>query len=255
MLRHLIGPSFGVLLLLVAPASNGSDWPAWRGPTQDGITRETGLPESWSASQNITWKVALPGPGNSTPVVWGDRVFVTCASDKGATRSVLCFDRNDGKELWRRDTHFAGEETTHETNPYCAASPATNGQVVVASMGSAGLVAYTVEGKELFHRDLGPFHHIWGNASSPVLLPGKIVQLCGPGPESRLVALDAKTGSTLWENPIEDAKGKPDQYKGAWDTPVFNEGQLVVGLPGYVAGFDPESGKELWRCRGMGIAC
>ena len=79
MLRRLIGLSLVGTLTLVAPATNGADWPAWRGPTQDGITRETGLPESWSASQNITWKVELPGPGNSTPVVSGDRVILTTA--------------------------------------------------------------------------------------------------------------------------------------------------------------------------------
>src|SRR4051812_12635358 len=98
--------------LLAAPALGG-DWPRWRGPSGDGVTADTDLPQTWSPSQNVTWKAPLPGPGNSSPVVLGDRVFVTCASDKGALRSVLCFDRSDGKVRWRKDTPFKGEEPTH----------------------------------------------------------------------------------------------------------------------------------------------
>jgi outer membrane protein assembly factor BamB len=241
-----------ILLALLGSASFGADWPAWRGPTQDGVTTESGLPETWSTTENVAWKVPLPGPGNSTPVIHGSHVFVTCASDKGAVRSVLCFDRATGKQLWRGDTRFSGQETTHETSPYCSASPATDGKVVVASHGSAGVAAFDANGKQLWHRDLGPMRHIWGNASSPVLNGETIIQLCGPGPEARLVALDAKTGRTLWENPLPEAKGKADQFKGAWNTPVIHGGQIIIAVPGYVAGIDPKDGKELWRCRGLG---
>jgi outer membrane protein assembly factor BamB len=247
-------PAVLTLLTLVslATAATAADWPAWRGPKQDGTTTETGLPDQWSNTQNVAWKVALPGPGNSTPIVYGNNVYVTCALEKGRVRSVLCFDRGSGKQLWRGDTPFAAEETTHETNPYCAASPATDGRIIVASHGSAGVVAYDVGGKQLWRRDLGPMHHIWGNASSPVLIGEQVIQLCGPGPEARLVALDAKTGKTLWENPLDEAKGKPDQFKGGWGTPVLHGGQIVLAVPGYVAGLDPKDGKELWRCRGLG---
>src|SRR5438477_219801 len=91
----------------------GGNWPAWRGPSGNGACDERELPESWSATENVTWKAPLPGPGNSTPIIWGDRVFLTCAIDKGAKRSVICFDR-DGKVLWRGDTPFAGKEPTHD---------------------------------------------------------------------------------------------------------------------------------------------
>src|SRR5204862_7879267 len=118
-------------------------------------------------------------------------VFVTCASDKGATRSVLCLDRASGKLLWRQDTKFTREETTHETNPYCAASPVTDGRRVFAWHGSAGVVAYNAaDGHPLWQRDLGPFRHIWGNASSPVLDGNTLFLQLGPGPEARLMALD-----------------------------------------------------------------
>jgi outer membrane protein assembly factor BamB len=249
-----------LLLFAFTGAALAADWPAWRGPAGNGTTTETGLPEKWSQAENVAWKVPLPGPGNSTPVVFGDRVYLTCASDKGAVRSVLCFDRASGKELWRRDTKFTGEEPTHDTNPFCSASPVTDGKRVFAWHGSAGVVAYTAEGQELWRRDLGPFRHIWGNASSPVLFKETVILNLGPGPESRLVALKAKDGTTLWENPLPEAKGKnADEWKGSWGTPLIHYQSaggammaiMVLGLPQHVAAFDPTNGKEIWRCRGL----
>ena len=249
-----------LVLLTIGCAALAADWPAWRGPAGNGTTTETDLPDKWSQTENVTWKVPLPGPGNSTPVVFGDRVYLTCASEKGAVRSVMCFDRARGKELWRRDTKFTGEEPTHDTNPFCSASPVTDGKRVFAWHGSAGVVAYTAEGQELWRRDLGPFRHIWGNAASPVLFKETVILNLGPGPESRLIALKANTGETVWENPLPEAKGKgPDEWKGSWGTPLLHYQSrggammaiLVLGLPQYVAAFDPASGAEIWRCRGL----
>lgn len=238
--------------------ARAADWPAWRGPHGNGVCQEASLPLNWSATENVAWKTPLPGPGNSTPIVSTGQVFVTCASEKGAVRSVLCFDRADGKPLWRHDTKFIGDEPTHETNPYCSASPVTDGRRVFASHGSAGVVACDAfDGKLLWHRDLGPARHIWGNASSPVLHDNKLILLWGPGPEARLVALDPESGRALWQNDLPEAKPKSaDEWKGSWATPVVHRDSdgsatLIVGLPRYLAGFDPATGKEVWRCRGL----
>src|SRR5688500_2154237 len=169
-----------LLLFTLAGFAFAADWPEWRGMAQNGTTPETDLPLTWSATKNVAWKVSLPGPGNSTPVIHGEKVFVTGASEKGAVRSVLCFDRTGGKQIWRRDTKFAGNETTHETNPYCSSSPVTDGERVFAWHGSAGVVAYTAAGEPLWHRDLGPFRHIWGSGSSPVLHNDTLVLNLGP---------------------------------------------------------------------------
>lgn len=260
-MRRVFVPSILIPLMALATTHTAlaADWPAWRGPTGQGVTAERDLPTTWSATENVTWKTPLPGPGNSTPVVWGDRVFLTGATDAGAKRGVFCFDRNDGKLLWRRDTPFADKEPTHETSPYDSASPVTDGRAVYAWHGSAGVVAYDFEGKQLWHKDLGPFHHIWGNAASPVLHGEVLILSAGPGPRSMLVALNKGSGDVVWQTELADARGdKPDVWKGSWSTPVLRATagggggmQVVVSLPGYVAGFDPRDGKEIWRCRGL----
>src|SRR5690242_6581017 len=116
-------------LLSVTTASriHANDWPAFRGPALTGISDETGVPLNWSAEKNIRWKVALPGPGNSSPVVSRDRVFVTCATDKGRHLGLYCFDRRDGRLLWERVVEYDETDPTHDTNPYCGSSPATDG--------------------------------------------------------------------------------------------------------------------------------
>src|SRR5687768_11343884 len=120
-------------LLTVAPVADAANWPAWRGPKGDGTTPETDLPLRWSATENIGWKVALPERGNSTPIVWGDRIFVTQAV--GTRRTVICFDRGDGKLLWQQGPDWPGKDRTHATNPLCSASPVTDGERVIAWFG------------------------------------------------------------------------------------------------------------------------
>src|SRR5262249_11466955 len=149
---------------------------------------------------NVRWKAPLPGPGNSTPVVWGDRVFLTQALDKGARRATLCFDRATGKKLWQKEVEFAGKESTHGDNPYCSASPITDGERVIVSHGSAGLFCYAFAGQELWHKDVGRQEHIWGNAASPVLHGELCVLWVGPGERQVLLAVEKRTGKTVWEH-------------------------------------------------------
>src|SRR5438477_6825458 len=115
-MRRSLLPSLLGFLLVTTPAQAGN-WPAWRGPSMDGISDEKDLPVAWSATQNIRWKVPLPEPGNSTPVVWGDRVFLTQSLDGGKRRAVLAFARADGKQLWQRDVPCTVKETSHRNNP------------------------------------------------------------------------------------------------------------------------------------------
>jgi outer membrane protein assembly factor BamB len=273
-----------LLAFLCCPAlAAADDWPAWRGPTGLGVSAEQNLPLEWDRTKNVRWKAALPAPGNSTPVVWGDLVFITQASDLrqwppkvppnfagGASagghavaekRSVMCFGRADGKLLWRRDTVYKEPEITHPTNPFCSASPATDGERVIASHGSAGLVCYDFEGKQLWHYDVGRLEHLWGNASSPVTHGDLCVAWCGPGERQFLLAVDKRTGRKVWETPVPggDAGITTKNFLGSWATPfvarVGGQDQLVFPTPRKLAGYDPRTGKELWSARGPGTYC
>ena len=176
-----------------------ANWPEWRGPTQDGITPETDLPTHWSATENVKWKTGLPAPGNSTPVVWGNRVFVTQALPDEGKRVLMCLDRKDGKVLWQEGTDFANAEESHPANPQCSPSPVTDGERVIAWFGSAGLFCYDMNGKELWKRDLGRQTHEWGYAASPVIYKDLCFLNFGPGERSFLAAFDKRTGKTRWE--------------------------------------------------------
>jgi outer membrane protein assembly factor BamB len=234
------------------------NWPAWRGPDGTGHCRERNLPLKWSATENVRWKTPLPGPGNSTPIIWGERIFLTQATAKGKQRSLLCLDRNDGKLLWQQTIEYNDLEPTHDTNPYCSASPATDGQRVVVSFGSAGLVCYDFEGKQLWHRDLGKCHHIWGNAASPVLSGDLVLLNFGPGERTFLLALDKKTGQDVWK--AEEPGGKlgdkgASEWIGSWSTPVVanlkGRDEVIVSWPGVLKAYGPRSGEVLWMCRGL----
>lgn len=247
-----------MLLLTAAVAGSADNWPAWRGAGADGQVREKNLPVRWSATENVRWKVPLPSPGNSTPVVWGDRIFLTQSLDApGQQRAVMCFDRKDGKVLWQKSVPFAGKESTHQTNPYCSASPATDGERVVAWMGSAGLVCYDFQGNRLWFNDLGKFEHIWGNASSPVIYKNLVIQNCGPGERTFLAAFDKKTGKEVWR--VDEPGGKfgttNAEWLGSWTTPVVatikGREELIMSWPGAIKAYDPATGKLLWTCRGL----
>ncbi len=251
-------------VICATPSDLHANWPAWRGPTANGISTETNLPLEWSPTRNIRWRVDLPDRGNSTPIVWGDQIFVTQAIERDHFRGVLSFDARTGRQLWRQGTTYTLPETTHEDNPYCAASPVTDGRVVVATYGSAGVFAYDLTGKELWRRDLGPQVHIWGNASSPVISDDRVFLYHGPGTNSAFYALNLKTGETLWRvalpEPVPGERfdgfaGRGPGIIGSFSTPVLGEfdgrRQLVISLPEFLHGFDPATGRELWRCGGL----
>jgi outer membrane protein assembly factor BamB len=258
-MKKLSLPLAACCLLYLTVSVLGGDWPAFRGPSGNGISLERGLPVQWSAAEGIAWAVELPMPGNSSPIVVGDRVFLTGAMEKGAERVLLCYDRDNGDLLWHNSLPFKGSEPTHETNPYCAATPASDGQRVFVWHGSAGIVAYDLDGRQLWHRDLGPFTHIWGNASSPVLFEDTVILYAGPGPRCLLMALDKATGNTIWERELSDVAAdggdSVETWNGSWSTPVLHNldgrPELILSLPGYVAGYNPRTGQEYWRCGGL----
>ncbi|RLS52028.1 MAG: serine/threonine protein kinase [Planctomycetota bacterium] len=234
------------------------NWPAWRGPLANGECRETAVPLEWSPEKNVQWKVPLPEPGNSTPIIWGERIFVTQATDKGTKRSLICFHRSDGRQLWQKTIEYTPAEPTHATNPFCAASPVTDGERVVVSYGSAGIACYDLDGNLQWHRDLGPSHHIWGTAASPVIAGDLVFLNFGPGERTALYALRLKDGADAWK--VEESGGKlgdkgASEWIGSWSTPIIRQiggqPQLILSWPGAIKAYDPSTGRHLWSCQGL----
>jgi outer membrane protein assembly factor BamB len=259
-----------VVFLLAVPAFAG-DWPGWRGPEGNGHSPEKELPLHWSKTTNVRWKAGLPDEGNSSPIIWGQRIFITQATEKvdwpppraggpasAYHRGLWCFDRADGRPLWHREVVYKEKESTHPTNPFCSATPVTDGQRVIASFGSAGLVCYDFDGKELWRRDLGKLEHIWGNASSPILYGDLAILWCGPGERQFMLAVNKTTGATVWEHKELGGNSGTDSknWLGSWTTPVIaklpDHDELILCVPEKVKGFDPTTGKELWSCSGLG---
>jgi outer membrane protein assembly factor BamB len=226
-------------------------WSRWRGPSGQGHVPAGQYGDRWSPTTNIQWKVSIPGRGNSSPIVWGDRIFLTTARDQGQRLSMLAFSRKDGAQLWETFIPQNGVEYPHEKNGYASATAATDGELVYASFGRHGLVAFDFSGKIVWHRQFGVIDNYHGPAGSPVLYKDRvfIYQDANPAPGQRafIGAFDKKTGKTLWETPRSETVG--------WGTAVvLNTGErdeLVVSSQRRVAAYDPASGKELWTARGM----
>ncbi len=245
-------------LLILSSTVHAENWPGWRGPRGDGTSAETNLPTEWSTSKNVRWKLKLPSPGNSSPVVWGDRIFLSQSIDKdGKERALLCIDRKNGNILWQKAVPFTEKEPTHATNPYCAATPVTDGERVIVSHGSAGLHCYDFNGNKLWQRDLGLFIHIWGTAASPILYGDLVILNCGPGERTSLRAFDKKTGTDVWEVPVKGGKSGQTQadWIGSWSTPriitVDGKDQMLMSWPNELTAHNPKTGTTIWTCQGL----
>lgn len=229
-------------------ASAEDNWHQFRGPTGRGHVDAPNLPTSWDESK-IDWRVELKGTGQSSPVNWGDKLFLTGASDDGRERYVMCLSAKDGSLLWEKTVACDNPEDSHKMNGRATPSCATDGKTVAAFFGPGGLHAWDLEGNEKWSVNLGEFPGTWGVGASPIIVDGKVVQNCDSTGPSRLVALDLETGETVWETQRED---KP---KGGWSTPILieHEGKRELVLNGEfgVQGYDPETGEELWFCKGF----
>src|SRR3954463_2894431 len=252
--------SLWLVFLSLSVSAKAGNWPQWRGPEGTGHSSEQHVPVHWSTNEHVAWRVPLPGPGNSTPIVWGNRVYIT-QSVEADRRTVMAFDRGSGKLLWQSGVTYAEKETSHETNPQCSPSPVTDGSRVIAWFGSAGLYAYDLEGKELWHRDLGKQSHIWGYGASPVIFRNLCILNFGPGERSFLIALNSKTGETVWKleepggNSGAEMPGEKPKWVGSWSTPILirceGREELITAWPNRVAGYQLETGHALWSCDGL----
>ncbi|HMC11241.1 MAG TPA: PQQ-binding-like beta-propeller repeat protein [Pirellulaceae bacterium] len=223
-----------------------SNWPRWRGPRQDGYTTETNLPVKWS-DKDVAWKTALPGIGQSSPIIWGDRIFLTSALEKGKERLVFCVDRKSGKIVWQHSVWKGQPEQSHLLNGWASASCVTDGEIVIAFFGIGGIHALSVDGKRLWSRDLGKFESPWGVAACPILVDNLVVQNCDADTDACLVALDKHSGNEVWRTRRRDYRG--------WSTPIVvdtgKRREIVVNGHEGVQAYDPATGRELWFCKSV----
>ncbi len=241
-------PAF-LLLSLTTASVHAEEWPGWRGPRGDGTSHETGLPLTWSATENIRWKTPIPGRGHSSPIIWGERVFVTtCLEDKGE-RLLLCLDRRDGKVLWQRVVLTAKLEHKHNLNSYASATPATDGKhvwVAFLAYPNMQVACYDFEGQRIWMRSPGKLLSTHGFCSSPILYKDLVILNGDQDAEAYIVALDKQTGAERWRT------DRPNRTR-SYCTPILIHSktkpdvtQLVLSGSKCVTGYDADTGKLLW---------
>ncbi len=258
--------------LSLAFTLTADDWPNWRGPNYNGATEAKGLPVKFSKTENIAWSAAMPGPSAATPVVVGNRVFLTAAQVEDAQSGkgrllAICLDRKSGKVLWERNAgsgyrpRGAGADyrLDNRTN-YASPSPVTDGEVVIFFFGNGDLVAYTVKGQLVWRRniqkDYGDFTFQWTFASTPTLFEDKLYlpvlqrdePVHGRGKANNpsfILAMDPRNGKTLWKH-VRPSDANKESLE-SFGTIIPHNGELVIAGGDVLTGHDPETGKEHWR--------
>ncbi len=226
------------------------EWPEWRGPNADGVADGRGLPTHWSQTENIRWSVKLPGWGTSSPVVYGDRLFVTSQVEQGGKKSLLtlCFHRDTGKELWRHDFGFGVDQRTHEKSNLAVNTPAVTEHAVYVAFGNADIARYSHDGKLIwvtrYMAIFGDPKMAWGYGVSPVVLEDSVLfpwdHHKGP---CYLVGLDKQTGGIVWK------KDRPIGTSHSTPLLVEHDGQVDILLSGKsrLTAYDAATHTELWK--------
>ena len=248
-------------VLSVSHVSRAADWSQFRGPSGNGVSESTGLPTEWSAEKNILWKTKLPGHGSSSPVLYGDQIFLTAYTDYGLTAEddgnpadlrlhVISINREDGKIIWDQSVSPLNQvqKITKRIvdHGYASGTPACDETGVYAFFGTSGVVAYDLKGNLKWQADVGKKTAGFGSASSPILYKDFVI--INASIESEAVyALEKATGKVAW---------KAENIVRAWTTPSIVEvpggkQELVVNQKNQILGFDPDTGKQLWTCEGI----
>lgn len=254
-----------LLLILTATCSLGAEpavdgeWPRWRGPFDNGVARGD-APTAWSATESIAWKTEIPGKGHSSPVIWGDHIFLTTATaaeGEGALVEhsflVLAYDRKSGEKVWEqtsvRETPHEGYHRTYGS--FASNSPVTDGEVLIAFFGSRGVYAYDLDGELLWKKDAPALRmrNAFGEGTAPVLHGKTLLLTFDHEGEDSLLALDKQTGEQLW-------RVERDQ-PSSWAPPLVIEHdgrtQAIVSGPSAVISYDISDGEIIWQCSGLGL--
>ncbi len=232
--------------------AGAADWPRFRGPNGTGISTDPDVPIQWTENHGVLWKTPIPGAGNSSPIIWGSRVFLQSAAPDGKERWLLCLDAADGKILWSRAVP-GSKAHTHEKNTLASSTPATDGERVYCLFWDGNIVslqAFDFQGQRVWQRGLGSFTSQHGPGTSPVVFGGKVYlandqdNASWLSARSTLVCLDAKTGKDLWQV-------QRRAFRTCYSTPFVQENaegepELIVASTAGISGYDPQTGRETW---------
>ena len=258
MQKWLFAACVGVCLTSVGLLAD--NWPHWRGPSHDGVSRETGLPVKWSATENVSWKLDLPAYSGATPIIWGNHIFLNVATANNTGEIELwAVDRTKGAMLWKRP--IAGGNHIERKQNMSSPSPVTDGKMVWVMTGVGMLKAFDFAGKELWARDIqtdyGRFGLNWGYASSPLLhgdaLYVQVLHGMKTDDPSYVLKIDKLTGKTLWkvDRPTDARQESPDSYTTPLLVQTKERTEIVISGGDAVTAHDPATGKELWRVSGL----
>lgn len=261
----LVGSGFRLVIAagLTISSAAAADWPRFRGPNGDGISPDTVAPPlKFSATENLKWSVELPGEGVSSPIIVGDRVFITAYSGYGfepgdlldLKRHLLCLDRKTGKILWQKSIEAVLPEDSFSglgvpAHGYASHTPVCDGKRVYAFFGKSGVYAYGLDGKQLWRASVGTEsdRRRWGSSSSPILVENTLVVTAGPERRA-MVGLDTETGKELWA-------AESESFGDVWGTPILvtsgDRTDIVIGAPGEMWGINPKTGKVRWYCEAI----
>lgn len=253
-----------LLAVLLGNGATATDWPRFRGPNGGGVNLDGPTPTQWSETENLKWKLELPGPGSSSPIVVGDRVFLTCwtgygtdpadpGDQKDLARHLLCINRETGKIEWSQAVAPSAPEEPFRgmfaENGYASHTPVSDGERVYVFFGKSGVIAFDMKGNQLWQKGVGidSDPRGWGSASSPILYKNLVI-VTASAESQALVAFDGKTGEEAWRSESEG-------YSGTWGTPILVEAEgrtdLVLAVPYEIWGLNPDTGKLRWYCNGI----
>ena len=239
-----------VVISIIQSPVLGENWPGWRGPRGDGTSLETDVPTKWSGSDNVVWKSPLPGMGHSSPIIWGDRIFLTTALAETKDRVLLCLDRRTGKILWQQTVINAPLEDKQPENSYASSTPVTDGEkVYVAFLDGKEVVvaAYDFSGQRKWLARPGRFDSKWGFCHSPVLLNGKLLIACCGRTSGFIASLDCLDGKTVWHV-------VPQRFAQAFSSPLVRRmagrEQMIVLTNSVIKSYNPNDGAVLWTSDG-----
>ncbi len=251
------------MVSLASATAYAGDWPRFRGPTGQGVSAETGLPTLWSATDNVAWKLEIPGQGWSSPIIYGDRVFITTATDAGTSCRILCIDRKTGQLLWNTEVFKQDIRRKESKNSYATPTPATDGKTVYAVFGGGSIAAVDFAGKILWtHHDV-KFYSQHGLGASPIIHEDLLIQPYDgssetgdryvgwqkPWDKSFILALDRRTGKEKW-------RARRGMSRIAHVTPqvaeVDGKPQLISAAGDVIQGHDLKSGELIWTASSVG---